>query len=286
MPLPQVPLDDAAFDWRNKPINYGFSENYPIFWGPQQLTVYPDQYMNPIGWRDATIMQIPIVIRGFSGGNSTSPPPVVPPPPAGDQVCGAGKPRWHYLGTRRITTGQYISSKGATNTCTGGGINLGSYWYMHAMTFSNASFNFGSGSLTAQQVLQGNTGLFRFGVFTTTSGSFFSNNTVGKTGVTSTTLTCPAGSETITHDVWGVNAGTQLPYPTTGLPDVYPPGSGLGPNGTSLDGQLKPGQESYYRDASWKDLFVHYFFDCGGGPGYSGPVCIKVSYEAGVPESC
>lgn len=270
--FPQVPLDDPEKDWRNRPINYGFSADYPIFWGPGQLTIYPDVYMNPVGWRDAVAMAPPLVVRGFKGGKNVSPPVVPPPPVAG--TCDSG--RYHYIGTRRITTGQYISTIGATNTCTGAGVNLGSYWYMHAMSFSSTNFVFGGITMTPQQVLQGNTGLFRFGVFTTTSGSYFSNNTTGQTGNTSTTLTCDAGSETITHAVWGTNAGTQLPYPSTGLPDKFE-----FPDPRS--GQLKPGQEMYYRDPSWQDRFAHYFYDCGGA---IDRVCLKVTLDAGIPASC
>lgn len=272
MSFPQVPLDDEQKDWRNKNIAYNFNVDYPIFWGPGQVTTYPDGYMNPVGWRDSALLQPPIVIRGFTGGKNVSPPPVPPPPAAG--TCDSG--RYHYIGTRRVTIGQYVSSLGATNVCAGAGIGLGSYWYMHAITFSSTTFVFGGVSFTPAQVLQNNTGLSRHGVFTTTSGSYTSNNTTGQTGNTTTTLTCPAGSETITHAVWGTNAGTQLPYPSTGLPAVFE-----FPDPRS--GQIKPGQELYYRDPAWQDLFAHYFYDCAG---VFDRVCVKVTRDAGVPASC
>ncbi len=39
----------------------------PIFWGPNQLTVYPDTYNEPRDWRDKEFINIPRVARFFFG---------------------------------------------------------------------------------------------------------------------------------------------------------------------------------------------------------------------------
>jgi hypothetical protein len=68
-----VPIADGIFG-EKLPINYDFKERNPIFWGPNQLTSYPNEYVEPSlesvtlnvrGFKDKLPLIIPRVVRCF-----------------------------------------------------------------------------------------------------------------------------------------------------------------------------------------------------------------------------
>jgi hypothetical protein len=63
-------------------ILYDFPAERPIFWGPGQLTNYPNSYSPPDVslWRDQEYLQIPKVVRVFSGDDGRGTDPCAPPP--------------------------------------------------------------------------------------------------------------------------------------------------------------------------------------------------------------
>lgn len=82
----QIPVSQVL---TNKITAYKFPVDKPIFWGPNQVTVFPSTYNEPTGpWRSNVLLQIPRVARFFFGDggllggkggtcaqNSTTPPP-------------------------------------------------------------------------------------------------------------------------------------------------------------------------------------------------------------------
>lgn len=272
--FPQVPLDDPLEDWRNKPINYGFSEDYPVFWGPGQLTIYPDIYMNPTGWRDSALLRPPIVVRGFTGGKNVPPVPPVPPPPT-NPLCATGI-RFHYMGTRRLQYGGYFGSmwSGPQPCCRQS--TAGGYAYFHAMTFASGSYNIGAGPQTPQQILS----MVRQDAFAAPSDSPFENRYIGRTGMGISDYTCGETGQyscQLTYPIWAVNAGVMLPVPTY-IPSIPVDGNGDPQQGLDLYYTFSGFETTYHR-------YHHFFYNCQPTFGM-GAICVKITATPGVPEGC
>lgn len=95
-------------------VQQGFAESDYIFWGPGQLTNFPDDYMEPIGFKEDQLMAIFRVIRMFAGnGGFAGSPPSPPVPPAGN-LCAELGTRWILLGSRRFWTCKW-SKRGRQN---------------------------------------------------------------------------------------------------------------------------------------------------------------------------
>lgn len=272
--IPEVPLDDPLKDWRNRGIHLDFSEDYPIFWGPGQVTSYPDGYMNPVGWRNLSVLTPPIVIRAFTGGKNVPPP--IPPPPAGGTLCGVGKPRYHYLGSRMVTYGSYFSSMWTGDDPCCRQSTIGGYLYRHNFVGASGTFNVAGTPLTAQQVMA-LAGMHNMGTYTSGNESPYNEQPLGIVGSNISTYNCSTYSGvhscSLTYAVWAVNSGMQLPYPTTitSIPE---------------DGFGNPvqGQELYFKFSVGTYIkFWHFFYDCAGT---FSPVCYKVTLDASPPEAC
>jgi hypothetical protein len=52
-------------------ISYSFPVEKPIYWGPNQVTVFPDTYNEPSGWKPNQVLSIPKVARFFFGDGGT-----------------------------------------------------------------------------------------------------------------------------------------------------------------------------------------------------------------------
>jgi hypothetical protein len=83
-----------------KPVVYSFPDSSPIFWGPNQLTIYPNTYVEPVGeWKDRAPLANIRVVRCFTG-TTGAPPPTVPPPPPHSGKCATGNPRYTLIAYR------------------------------------------------------------------------------------------------------------------------------------------------------------------------------------------
>lgn len=272
--IPKVNLDDPIKDWRNRAIHLNFSEDYPIFFGPGQVTVYPDGYMNPIGWRDLSVLTPPVVIRGFTGGKNVSPP--IPPPPPGGSLCGPGKPRYHYLGSRQVTYGSYFSSMWSGDDPCCRQSTIGGYLYRHDFNPASGTFNVSGVPLTAIQVMA-LAGIHNMGTYTSGSESPYNEQKLGIVGQTTTSYTCTTYSGlhncTLSFAVWAVDTGIQLPFPAT-IPSIPDDGHGNAIQGQELYFKFSVGDYVKY----W-----HFFYDCAGT---FSPVCYKVTLDTSIPEGC
>jgi hypothetical protein len=57
-------------------VKQKFPAAKPIFWGPNQTTLYPGVYTEPSDWNHLEMMKIPAVVRFITGGNKV-PAPIV-----------------------------------------------------------------------------------------------------------------------------------------------------------------------------------------------------------------
>lgn len=67
----QIPVSKVM---KNYTIVYKFPADKPIYWGPNQVTIYPATYNEPdqTQWKKNFILQIPRVTRFFFGDGGTS----------------------------------------------------------------------------------------------------------------------------------------------------------------------------------------------------------------------
>lgn len=56
----------------NTLVKQEFKSDKPIFWGPKQVTKYPDTYNEPSQWTVPDLMKIPPVVRFITGGAFTN----------------------------------------------------------------------------------------------------------------------------------------------------------------------------------------------------------------------
>lgn len=261
MPLPQVPLDDAEKDWRNKPINYGFSEDYPVFWGPQQLTVYPDTYMNPIGFRDKTILTPSVVFRGFGGGKAASPPPPPPPPPNANSLCVTGSGNGFVLIGFRFGRTAFYHTGLSDHRCCPNPTDV-PYRYLYSTTITQSgSFTFNGSSTTATALLDS---LIRLEPHSKMSWmNLMNKDYIGETGRTVTQISCGTFAQpfcTYNQAKLEVNAGTDLGPGTAtysnplDLPWAYDPW-------TQIEQKWFPGGPAMGGDGKFT---IYYFINCVG----------------------
>lgn len=266
MPLTNIPTSKP--DDHNA-INYGLKK---VFWGPGQLTAYPSVYMEPVGWRDQALLQVPLVFRGFEGGAAISPPPPPPPIPSANSLCIPGSHNGYTLIGYRFGQNLIYRNGGSSQPC-GFHPALYSYSYLYALNVKDGSFTSGGVSTDALTLLGG---MISIGGQSKASWqSLMNKDYIGEDGIEtasySATPFCPA--YTFHQAKIIANSGTDLgPAQATynDFPDNTP-----WRNNNSLIYDIKYATHSAQFNNEGQ-FTVYFFIDCVGGPGSTGAVCSAI----------